>query len=147
MKIALLRFGNGWRRSLIVRSACQSVKQGFPVFDIGGWPIFDSLLAYQSQNRLPHASRFFEAWALQTLALCDFLDAQLGLLRFIYQHQSGFSAHIVSEAAPGPLLGFEYQSALNRVADGPGLESRWHRQHGGCPILRVPFAKGGSRCV
>ena len=33
-----------------------------------------------------------------------------------------------------------------KTAGGPRFESRWHHQYGGCPILRVLFAKDGRRC-
>ena len=46
----------------------------------------------------------------------DFPDSQFGFARFIYQDRAVPAFRVVAEAAPRPLLRFEHESTLDRVA-------------------------------
>ncbi len=46
----------------------------------------------------------------------DFPDAELSFARFVYQDWAVSAFRVVAEAAPWPLLRFEHESTLYRVA-------------------------------
>lgn len=58
----------------------------------------------------------FEAWAPRTMVSGDFSYVQLGFARFVDQHRAVPAFRVVAEAAPRPLLWFEHESTLDRVA-------------------------------
>jgi len=64
------------------------------------------------------APRFavLEAWAPRMMSSGDFSYPQYRPLRFVHQDYAPFLIRIMPEARPGPLSGFEHQSALYWVA-------------------------------
>jgi len=46
----------------------------------------------------------------------DFPDAELSFTRFVYQDRAMSAFRVVAKTAPWPLLRFEHQSTLHRVA-------------------------------
>ena len=58
----------------------------------------------------------FEGWEFLLMVSGGFSYMKPGFPWFVYQHPTGFSVGIVTEAAPLPLSWFEDESTLHRVA-------------------------------
>ena len=80
----------------------------------GGWPSF----AAPWITTKAAAPRFvgFEAWALLLPSSGDFADSHLCSTQLVHEHQSSLVIRIAAITAPRPLLRFEHQSSLHRLA-------------------------------
>jgi hypothetical protein len=58
----------------------------------------------------------FERWAPRTMASGDFSHCHLSFPGFVHQDRSTSALRVVAKTAPWPLLRFEHQSTLHRVA-------------------------------
>jgi len=64
------------------------------------------------------APRFavFEAWAPRTMVSGDLSSVELSFLLLVRQHRAALILRVVAKTAPPPLLRFQHQSALHRIA-------------------------------
>jgi len=67
-------------------------------------------------NRAAPPFVIFERWAPRTMVSGDFPDAELSFTRFVHEDRAMSALRVVAETAPWPLLRFEHQSTLHRVA-------------------------------